>query len=84
MKRLLLSVALAASAVGAMSIVAATPASAAGPQPATCIGSIANDGQAAATVQSALGGNGQPGLSAGNHGGVAGFVQTVHFEVCGV
>jgi hypothetical protein len=63
-------------------VVAGAPASAAGPQPPTCYGSSVNDGQAAATVSSFLGGNGQPGLSSGSHGGVAAFLAQAHAN-CG-
>ena len=84
MKRLLLSAVFTASAAGALLTLAATPASAGnGPIPPTCQGSSANDGQAAATVQSFLGANGQPGLSSGNRTGVAQFVLMEHFNNCG-
>jgi hypothetical protein len=58
-------------------------ASAAGPQPPTCLGQAYNDGQVAAVVLSSIGAGGQPGLSAFNNGGVAAFVQNEQQSLCG-
>jgi hypothetical protein len=64
-------------------VVTGAPASAAGPQPATCWGSAANDGQYAAGVHTFLGANDQPGLSSFNHGLVGSYVVGLHETVCG-
>jgi hypothetical protein len=64
-------------------VVAGAPASAAGPQPPNCWGSVANDGQTAAAVHIFLGANDQPGLSSFNQGLVGSFHTGLHESVCG-
>jgi hypothetical protein len=77
-------IAATASLVGLVAVFAMpVTGTAAGPQPPTCWAEMTNDGQAAQIALSAIGTNGQPGLSALNQGAVAAFVQNQQQSNCG-
>src|SRR5262249_1944522 len=81
--RIVKSLALGAALCVPGLLVAAAPASAAGPQPPTCSGPGSNDGQTAALAHSFIGANGQPGLSSFNHGAAAAFIASQQQANCG-